>query len=187
MHTISNPKTAIALALALASALVASGCSGCGDPPPEVNNPVNHQTTPANNQTTGNNRNSCAAGAAGCACMGDSTCNDGAMCVDGMCVGVMATGLVVDAPDARSCELLLVESAGARVLEATFAEGTLGAMRRRAPRVALAISRDADADLPESLGALTIEGDVANIQVDAITCYLADGSIVDGATGALEE
>ena len=74
-------------------------------------------------------------------------CADGQSCVDGTCVDEgTASGLVVTAPGARSCEILLEEQAS-KVLGATYTDGVQGAWRKKAPNVALAISQTSDADL----------------------------------------
>ena len=120
----------------LFSTIGLSACSGCS----EDNNTSNNQN---NAQDMSPDSTECTAGEVGCACTASSTCEDGAMCVDGMCVGAASSGLSIDNNSARSCEVLLVEK-GARVLGVNFADGVKGAWRRQAPNVALAFARDGD-------------------------------------------
>ncbi len=143
--------------------------SGCSDPEGEQNN------TPIE----------CVAGQVGCACTSASTCGDGAVCEEGMCVGVAVSGLTISSELARSCEVLLLES-GSEILGATYADGVQGAWRKRAPNVALALSQTSDATLPAGTASLQISGDPSGLSIQEVSCFDAQGVRIDGVTASFE-
>ncbi len=107
------------------------------------------------------------------------------MCTEGVCEGVVVSGLTISSPEARSCELLLQESAG-RVLGATYADGVQGAWRKRAPNVAVAISQTSDAPLPAGVVRLEVGGDAAGVTIAEVSCFDAQGARLDGVRAGFE-
>ena len=103
--------------LALAVSLTLSACGGCDGGENNAND---------TNNTNNTNNAQCTVGEAGCACTSEGACTDGSVCTDGQCVGASASGLVVDAAEARSCEILLEEGSG-ELLDVTWGEGLEGA------------------------------------------------------------
>jgi hypothetical protein len=63
--------------------------------------------------------NACSVGSAGCACAPELACDDGLVCDEGSCHGAAVVGLSISDPNARACEVLLVET-GAHVLSVDF-------------------------------------------------------------------
>ncbi len=148
-----------------------SACGGCG---PEENN-VNNQP----------DMTACTAGESGCACTAESACGAGSVCTDGMCVGATVSGLSVESADARSCEILLEETS-AQIKAATYPEGVQGAMRRRAPNVAIAMMRDGDEAFPAGAASLTLDGDTSGVNIKEVRCFDPAGAVIEGASVALK-
>lgn len=167
-------RTILARPLMTLSTLALMGLSACGGCGPEENNTNNEPDMTA-----------CTAGEVGCACTAESTCGAGAVCTDGMCVGATVSGLTVESADARSCEILLEET-GAQIKAATYLEGVQGAMRRKAPRVAIAMMRDGDEAFPAGAASLTIDGETSGVRVDSVRCFDGAGAEIQGASVTLQ-
>ncbi len=166
----------ITTTLLLSLPLTLGACGGCGKD--------NNQTT-NNNQTTPD-MGECVAGAAGCACTMDGTCDGDAMCVNNLCEGAQSSGLTITSDAARSCEIMLTESEGGRVLGATYAEGVKGSWRRRAPNVALALTRTDDAAFPASSASIQFAEGGTLPTVGKVRCFDAEGAEIDGASATLQ-
>ncbi len=162
------------------SMAVLPACGGCG----KDNNQTTQDMSPTDpdmSSDAGTDMTGCTAGDPGCACTMDNMCNGGAMCVDGMCMGAQSSGLNVLTDTARSCEILLKEQDGGRVLGATYASGVTGSMRRRAPNVAIAISLAEDVAFPSgTIQVQTPTGSMAPT-VSKVNCFDSLGNTIDGA------
>lgn len=108
------------------------------------------------------------------------------MCVEGMCVGAATSGLSILTQEARSCEVLLVEESGARVLGVEFAQGVVGAWRRQAPNVAITFAREGDLAFEAGLAALQFEGALAQLKLKQLSCFDAQGKRIDEAKAELQ-
>ncbi|MCA9515494.1 MAG: hypothetical protein KC635_11160 [Myxococcales bacterium] len=84
-------------------------------------------------------------------------------------------GLRVSPDGARACELVLDDPDGV-IADVRFDETVKGRFVQRAPRVAVAFLRTADA--PVAAGAVTLEasGDAAHVSVRVAHCYGSDGA-----------
>ncbi len=156
----------------MAASLMLFACGDCGGSANNMNNTPD--MTPE-----------CTEGQVDCSCDAQGACADGAVCSGGMCVGATTSGLTLSAAGARSCEVLLTEGAS-RVLGASYAEGVEGAWRKRAPRIAIAISQTADADMPASAISLQLQGEASGVTVSSVSCFDAQGGAIDGASAALD-
>src|SRR5690606_1935835 len=116
-------------------------------------------------------------------CRSDGSCDADLACEAGTCVPdtVEVTGLVLPA-GARGCEILLEETGGT-VRDVTFASGVRGTFIREAPRVAIAVVSDGDADFAD--GAVAVLGTatpaaalVSATCVDAAGAPLTDADVV---------
>lgn len=165
----------IATTFLLGLPLALGACGGCGND---------------NNQTTTNNTtadmDACVEGAAGCACTMDGTCDGDAMCVNNMCQGAQSSGLSITSDTARSCEIMLTESENGRVLGATYADGVKGSFRRKAPNVALALTRSDDTAFPASSVSIQFAEGGTLPTVGNVRCFDALGKEVDGASATLQ-
>lgn len=157
-----------------------AACSGC-DPEPTQNNSTTATTPPDE---------TCDVGTKDCPC-DEGACGDGLVCEADICVTEeepepMPTpmGLVIDSEQARACELLIEESDAARVLSATYGAGTIGALRRRAPRVAIAVSRADDTPFDKDSVALEAMGAPDDLNLTA-RCFDGEGSELPDAAVTL--
>lgn len=167
MHELLNRYRRVVVAAAVAMALPMSAC----DPSePEQNN----------GPGTSNNGSECIAGEAGCACAAGA-CSDGLECTMDVCVepGTSSAGLTIGNPDARSCELLF-EQGASELVSATYGAETTGALRHRAPRVALALTRTSDTAFAADSVSLGLRGEVSGLTLSSSRCFGADGGVVDG-------
>lgn len=137
-------------------AALALAIGACGEDAKPASDTTDTADTADTSPDTTNDTASCEgrAGVADCPCRTDRTCDTGLACVDGVCVAEVTTGLVLPA-GARGCEVLLLEGGG-RVGEVRFAAGVRGTFVREAPRVAIAVIRESDADFPS--GAVEVLG-----------------------------
>ncbi len=144
-------------------------------------------TLTACSDTAQKKKQSCTPGEASCACTDNGGCNDGLECSNNVCTtpGGTQTGLTISANGARSCEVLFAEGAGVKVLGATYGDGVTGALRRQAPKVALAFSRTTDADFAGGSVQVQLSGDASALSVSQTKCYDADSKLIDGASVSL--
>ena len=178
----TNKILGILSGLGLAMTL-STGCGGCG----------NNGTT-ENNQTTadmggGDMTGECTPGQAGCACVAeDSSCEGGAMCMDGICKGVeTVSGLTVSGDKARACEFLFEMSEGTTLLGADYDEAIEGALRQRGERSAIAISAKEDGAFPSSVLNLKLDGPVSGVKISEARCYDSAGELLTDAEVKLTE
>lgn len=154
-HLLTNTLRAAGLLLALSAA----ACSGGGD----------------DGQTSG-----CTPGAS-------TGCPSGQLCsADGTCqpTGGTPGTLVIDSASARACEILL-ESPSTRVLRATYGAGVKGAMRSRAPRVAIAVASATDASFAGDAIQLELDGATSDVRVAQVDCYDASGAALSSASATV--
>jgi hypothetical protein len=127
----------------------------------------------------------CEPGTADCNC-DDGACNDELVCVDGIC-GMgdppPVDALSVTGTDIRGCDLLLTEGA-VPVRSVTFADGLIAEWLRRDGKVALAFVGPGG-QVISNVGAVVLEtqqvATAADLQVDAVRCYDANGRPVADA------
>jgi len=121
MKTAKNILVAFALGL---SAVALSGCS-CSD---ESDSPAGAECTP---------------GAESCECRNGTECDNGLACSGGVCVAATQSGVVVSDPNARGCEVLLVEQ-GSKIQAVDFGQSVRGTYVREAPKVSLSFISTTD-------------------------------------------
>jgi hypothetical protein len=125
--------------------------------------------------------NACSVGSAGCACAPELACDDGLVCDEGSCHGAAVVGLSISDPNARACEVLLVET-GAHVLSVDFGVEVQGTHVREAPKTALSFISQSDAPIPD--GAVQVrfaEGQGAPPEVGIVHCSDKQGARLPGA------
>lgn len=127
----------------------------------------------------------CVAGAAGCACTMENTCEGDLMCVDGKCTGVETSGLTINTAEARACEIMLEEKGG-QVVGATYAEGVKGAFRRKSPRVAFAISMTEDSAFPASTVQVQVPTGSEAPEIKSVSCSDAEGKEIADSQATLQ-
>lgn len=171
----------MAASLLLTLPLALGACGGCGKD--DNNKTTEHNKTTADMAPDGGG---CVAGTAGCACKMDNTCDGDVMCVSNMCEGAQSSGLTITADTARSCEIMLTESADGRVLGATYADGVKGSWRRRAPSVALALTRTDDSAFPSGAVSIQFAEGGTLPAVGDVRCFDALGKEVDGASASIQ-
>lgn len=164
--------------------IMGTGCGGCG----QDNNATENNATENNVENMVDNAKEntkpCEAGAVGCECSAEGTCDGEAVCDAGTCVGGTVSGLSISNEAARSCEILIEEKTS-KVLGASYGEGIKGAWRRRAPNVAIAITQSADAALPVSTASLVLEGELSGVSVKEVRCFDAAGEVIAGVEATL--
>ena len=116
----------------------------------------------------------CAVGESGCPCDSRGECSDGSRCVGGQCAEPTTRPLRVSAPEARACEVLLVD-AGERFAGVRFGGGTVGTQVREAPRTAVTFSRPSDTPLGRADVQLELVGEGPPPEVRQSRCFGADG------------
>lgn len=163
------------------STTLSMGCGGCS------NNTENNQTTA--DMSSDDMGGECTPGQAGCVCVAeDSSCEGGAMCVEGICKGVeTVSGLTVSSDKARACEFLFEMSEGTTLLGADYDEGIEGALRQRGERSAIAITSMEDAALPSSVLQLKLDGPVSGVKISEARCYDNAGELLSDAEVTLTE
>lgn len=164
----TKPETNMTRASFLTAALVAALTMGCGG----GNNP--------------DDAGVCDPGTIGCACIEGSICSGEAMCSEGLCVGVDASGLTIQDPAARSCEVVLFET-GTEVLAVTFADGVQGTFVREAPRTAVTFHRTSDAAFDAS--SVTVQeasGAGGSVELRRARCFDREGAPLTGDALRLE-
>jgi len=142
-------------------ALSASACDGCGDDKSRV---------------------ACEPGRAGCECAPDGTCENGLTCEANLCAAEETLEIIVEDPNARACEVLLLERGG-KLSGVDFAEAVRGTHLRQAPRIALSFTRRSN----ESFGSGDIQvryvGDSANgLGLSQAECFDRAGRPIASAT-----
>ena len=177
-------RTTLNILLALTVAITTSACGGCGGQNNDTTD-MSQTDAPDMSSETPDMPGECTPGSAGCQCAADDKCDEGATCSNSMCVAVATSGLSFSSTDARSCELLIVEGE-AKVLGATFAEGLKGAWRKRAPNVALVVTQTQDEALPEGAAQLQVDGELAGVKIESVSCFDHLGKPVDGVTATLD-
>ena len=98
--------------------------------------------------------------------------------------GATAGNLVIDAPEARACEVLL-SSETARIRSAEYGTNVEGKLRSRSPRTALAVLKVDDTAFAADAIALRLDGAPEAVRIDQVVCYDATGAEVQGATAQL--
>lgn len=120
----------------------------------------------------------CTPGSLDCACTSSGTCDAGLTCnASQICESETGTpsGLVINTAEARACELLF-EQQGATLLSASYGADTHGALRRRDPNVAIAVSRGSDTPFESDSITLVVEGDVSDLNLRTTRCFDASGA-----------
>ena len=153
MHRLHTTLRSLARILVVATLAPIAGCAG--EPPP------------------------CTAGAPGCACRPGGACDDGASCTDGTCEAVQDRSLVLDAPGARACEILLRD--GGEQLASVSYEGARGAHVRESPRTAIAVHSGGEGELSSHAISVRVIGSGAPLSVDSTRCFDADGAPIAAA------
>lgn len=153
-------------------------CGGDDKPRSDTTTPDTDTTADVTPDTT-----SCEglAGTRDCPCRDDLGCDGDLTCIEGVCQAVVATGLELPA-GARGCEVLLSESS--RVSEVRFAAGVRGTFIREAPRVAIAVVQELDADFAP--GAVEVLGAGSPLAtVVSARCVDAAGAVIPNASVTL--
>lgn len=113
---------------------------------------------------------------AGC---GDSGSSKSTPATDG---GISGAGVTVSDPNARGCEVLLLEG-GARVDSVTFDDTVKGTFIREAPRVAVSFVAAGDAPIAAGAVQVSLSGGAGDVEVKTVHCVdaqakpLADVSV----------
>jgi hypothetical protein len=132
---------------------IQSGCKGCDDKP------------------------SCPPGEIGCACLPEDACNEGLVCMEGLCEGETTIGFAVSDGNARSCEVLVTEVGETTVVTGITIDDTVsGSFVRQDPAVAVTFMSKTDA--PIATGAVSVRAtgfESGNLVVTTTHCYDREG------------
>lgn len=122
---------------------------------------------------------SCELGTEGCACnMG--TCGSGLACDEGMCVRVESSGISIDDANARSCELIVIESE-LEVINVQFGSGVEGTFVREAPRTAITFHRSDDSAFgSDAVSVQTTSDPGGSLSIRRPRCFDRDGAELSG-------
>lgn len=117
----------------------------------------------------------CEPGRAGCECTAAGTCENGLTCEANLCAAEETLEVLIEDPNARACEVLLLERGG-KLSGVDYAEAVRGTHLRQAPRIALTFTRRSD----ESFGAGDIQvryvGDSATgLELSQADCFDSAG------------
>lgn len=122
----------------------------------------------------------CTAGREGCACIEGSLCQGGLVCEMGLCRGVDEIEVEVTDANARSCELVLVETE-TEVLGIDFSTGTIGTHVHESPRTAVTFTRNEDTPFgARSVIVRRTEGVGGSLAVRRARCFDRDGNALAG-------
>lgn len=124
---------------------------------------------------------------AGCTPGSADGCPSGQVCsAAGSCEATNAVSgaLVIESANARACEVLL-ESSTTEVVRATYADGVSGALRRRPPRVAIAVASETDRAFATDAIRLELAGAAAGVEVVKVDCYDASGAALATASASV--
>jgi len=105
--------------------------------------------------------------------------NNNEPCVGDDCEQVVSAGIVVGAEAARSCEVLIEEGAS-KLSAITFADGTTGAMRKQAPKVAVTFARDDDSVFAGDFAPLSVVGEIRGLTVSRATGFRSSRAVLAG-------
>jgi hypothetical protein len=118
---------------------------------------------------------------AGCTPGTTTGCAAGQICgSDGTCQAATSGMITIATASARSCELLF-EQAGTTIVDATWGTGVKGAVRKRPPNVAIAISRTSDAAFGADAVTLQLDGAPSGVSLTDARCFDASGAVIDNA------
>lgn len=126
----------------------------------------------------------CTPGALSCACTDSGGCDSGLVCdASSVCVSETGTttGLVIATDTARACELLFEQTSGAELLSVRYGAATTGALKKREPNVALAISRTSDTPFESDSLSVVVEGAVADLPLTKVRCFDSAGAEIANA------
>ncbi|MDH5490434.1 MAG: hypothetical protein OEY14_00525 [Myxococcales bacterium] len=145
---------------------IAIGCGG--DPAPTVD------------------AGACELGAAGCACLEGAACAGDLLCNEGLCQASDRAALIVDDPEARSCEGVLLEDQ-TEVISAVFAAGVRGTLIRESPRSAITFHQTLDAPFEAGFASVRYTpGPGAALTLRRARCFDRQGDLLPGAPLRLE-
>jgi len=102
----------------------------------------------------------------GCLCSTDGDCASGHRCADSICRNGGASSVSVGNPDARACDVLLVETQAGRAPNVRFAPGVRGEQVYRSKKLALSFIAASDQPLPDP--AVTIEAQSGSVAAYAV-------------------
>lgn len=174
-----HPPRAVLLAAAVWSSFTLGACGEDKRPGSDTTDTTDPDTV---TDTTGDT-SSCdgLSGTANCPCRTDLTCDSGLVCANAVCVPETRSGLVLPA-GARGCEVLL-EEAG-KVSDVRFT-GVRGTFVREAPRVAVAVTQETDADF--AAGSVEVLGSGSPVvTVVSARCVDTTGAVIPNATVTLQ-
>ncbi len=149
----------------LLAAILLPACSGCG----------------------GDTDPTCTPGESGCECNSDGNCDAGLVCGSGNTCQTDTTGesgLVFATASARACELLF-EQTGTTITNATWGDGVRGVLRRRPPRVAIAVTQTTDRAFATGDVNLEFDGPVSDLILSEVRCFDSAGALIADATVTL--
>ncbi|MBT9554955.1 MAG: hypothetical protein IV100_02950 [Myxococcales bacterium] len=138
---------------------------------------------------------SCSVGYAGCSCLTTGACVPGLDCVAGICGHAGEAYLKINASNSRACDILLEDSADARITDVTYAPGgasgcgAYGIFRRRGNRVAMAFICTADTAMVGRQARLTLNNATAtsqDLEVLSFVCYDRLGHPIPDLSGDWE-
>ncbi len=165
----------IVFLFALVTALTGVGCDGCGNGKSTSDAGTDGGLVDAGIDT------GCTPGTLNCACGAGDSCDGTLVCIGGICTTKDATTEVVSIgnPLARACEFLFQQGDG-RLDSAEYGDSTKGALRRRDPNVAIAVSRADDTPFAADSLSLSFIGDSGGVTLESSRCFDAAGAEVDG-------
>ncbi len=132
---------------------------------------------------------SCPAGAPGCPCREDGSCDQGLACGDNVCSGESRVGLAVSSAQARSCEVLLVQSGeGAEIVGVLADDAVKAAHVRRGESSAVTFISKTDERIDSGSVQLRVAGsEKGGIEVRKSSCADKEGRAIEGAEVTLSE
>lgn len=132
---------------------------------------------------------SCPAGTPGCACGEDGSCDQGLVCVDDVCTGESRVGLSVSSAQARSCEVLLVESGeGGEIVGVLADDAVKAAHVRRGKNSAVTFISNTDDRIGSGSVQLRVAGsEKGGVDVRKSSCADKEGKPIEAAEVTLIE
>lgn len=98
---------------------------------------------------------------------------------------VATTGLQITSPDARACEVLLLDPTEV-LTEAAFAAGVDGRFVKEGQRTAIAVITTGDTAFPTDAITLRATGDLAAVTVKTGACFDRLGAEIPGAAPSVQ-
>jgi hypothetical protein len=130
----------------------------------------------------GDSDGGCTLGTEGCACNATGGCDAPLVCDNSVCVTPTASeGATISDTTARACEMLF-EQRGTNIIGATYGTDVKGALRKRPPNVAIAVSRGVDQPFEADSVILGLDGAGSGVVLQQSRCFDAAGAVISGAT-----